>query len=192
MPRPTSAAPLAALVVLGALASLAAAPARAQTAPAPVPAPHLAVATNPLAIPFGLFTLDVETALSTPGLTFGVGGTWIAEGNDKRWADARVMYFPGEVALRGFAIGLTGGVVSEEGDRDVTICSPTGGACRAQRSETAPTLGVRVDYDWLVGKRKRMLVGLGLGAKRVLRDVNQGSPLDQVYGDGRFVVGITF
>src|SRR5690349_15735686 len=173
MRRPASAA----LVLALSLAPPAAA--GAQPAAPPRKPPHLAVATNPLAIPFGLFTLDLETATHTPGLTVGAGGTWITDGADKRWADARVMYFPGENAFRGFALGLTGGVVYEEG-RD------------GERTESAPTLGVRMDYDWLVGVRKRMLVGIGLGAKRVLRDVQSGSSLDQVYADGRFVVGLTF
>jgi hypothetical protein len=171
MSRSTSAALLLVLALAGAADAQPAAPARKPA--------RLAVATNPLAIPFGLFTLDVETATHTPGLTIGAGGTWITEGHDKRWADARVMYFPGEVALRGFALGLTGGVVSEEG-------------ADGERSESAPTLGVRMDYDWLVGVRKRMLVGIGIGVKRVLRDVSDVSSLDQVYADGRFVVGLTF
>jgi hypothetical protein len=188
MNRPTSVAALLAVALC------VAGPARAQTGapPAPRTPPRLAVATNPLAIPFGVFTLDVETATRTPGLTFGAGGTWMTEDEDTAWADARLMYFPGEVVLRGFAIGVTGGVVHEQGNPNSTRCDDRG-VCRPERSsETAPTLGVRIDYDWLVGARKRMLVGLGLGAKRTLRDVGAGSTLDQVYGDGRFIIGLTF
>jgi hypothetical protein len=161
-------------------------PARAQTATPPTPAPRtpprVAVATNPLMIPFGIFTLDLEAATRSPGVTVGAGGTWMTEDEDKAWGDLRVMYFPGEVALRGFAVGLTGGFVAEQRDE------PSG----IRRTESAPTLGVRMDYDWLVGARKRMLVGIGLGAKRVLRDVNASSALDQAYMDGRFIIGLTF
>ena len=190
MTRSSSVATLLALA-----ATLAAPVAGAQEVPARAAAsrrpPRLAVATNPLAIPFGVFTLDVEAATRVPGLTFGVGGTLIANDRDLGWADARVMYFPGEVPLRGFALGLTGGLVHEKGDPTTTTCIGDEG-CAAERTETAPTLGVRVDYDWLVGARKRMLVGLGVGAKRTLRDRTPGSPLDEVYGDGRFVVGLVF
>ena len=37
-----------------------------------------------------------------------------------------------------------------------------------------------------------MLVGVGVGAKRTLKDRTPGSPLDEVYGDGRFIVGLVF
>ncbi len=180
MARPTSVASLLAIGACTLALSAAGRAAAAQAAPPPR-APHVGVAINPLAIPFGVFTLDVEGATRTPGLTLGVAGTWVTDGLDQGWADARVMYFPNEVAMRGFAVGLTGGVVAEQGDDG-----------NVRRTVSAPTLGVRMDYDWLVGARKRMLVGIGLGAKRVLRDVSPGSPLQQVYGDGRFVVGLVF
>jgi hypothetical protein len=104
------------------------------------------------------------------------------------------MYFPNEAPFRGFAIGLTAGMVAEQGDRDNELgCAPFGGACTRRPGEAAATLGVRMDYDWLVGARKRMLVGVGLGAKRTLKDVDsRATVLDQVYGDGRLVVGFTF
>jgi hypothetical protein len=49
-----------------------------------------------------------------------------------------------------------------------------------------------VSYDWLLGRQEKFRVGIGAGAKRVLRDVNDGSPLEQVYPDGRFVIGVAF
>ena len=176
--------PSTSAAVLLALILAAAAPAGAQAAaPAETPRkpPHLAVATNPIAIPFGVFTLDVESATRAPGFTVGVGGTWMTEDEDKAWGDVRVMYFPAETPLRGFAIGLTTGFVAEQQDVD-----------NVRDTESAATLGVRMDYDWLVGARKRMLVGIGLGAKRVLRDVDDRSALDQAYGEGRFIIGLTF
>jgi hypothetical protein len=196
MHRPSSAAlalVAVALLTTSAVAQGVGAP-RGGAATAPNPAPRLAVATNPLAIPFGMFTLDVESATGTPGLTLGVGGTWLTDGRDQGWADARLMYFPNEAPFRGFAIGLTAGMVAEEGDRANELgCAPFGGPCTRRPGEAAATLGVRMDYDWLVGARKRMLVGVGLGAKRTLRDVDsRATVLDQVYGDGRLVVGFTF
>jgi hypothetical protein len=196
MRRPSSAtlAPrLAALAAL-AVAAMPAAPAGAQGAPAANHVPRVAVATNPLAIPFGMFTLDVEGATRSPGLTLGVAGAWLTDGRDQGWADARLMYFPNETPFRGFAIGITAGMVAEQGDRENELgCSPFGGGCVRRSGEAAPTLGVRLDYDWLVGARKRMLVGLGVGAKRTLRDLDsRATVLEQVYGDGRLVVGFTF
>ena len=60
------------------------------------------------------------------------------------------------------------------------------------RSEGAPTLGVLLDYNWLIGARRRFLVGTGIGARRVLKDVASDSPLSQVYPDGRLQIGLAF
>ena len=183
-----------ATLVAAAIAAPAAAQQAPERAPTPLaPPPRTAIATNPVAIPFGVVTLDVERAVGHAGITVGVGGTWLTDDRDTRWADARVMYYPNETPLRGFAIGLTAGVVSEEGEPDVIVCELPG-ACAPfdYGSQTAPTIGVRTDYNWLVGKRRRMLVGIGLGAKRVLRRADENSFLEQVYGDGRFVIGLTF
>ena len=186
MHRPSLAAALALLAVAGARAG-------AQGAPPGATPPRLAIATNPIAVPFGLLSLDLESATRAPGLTVGVAGTWLTDGRDKGWGDARVTYFPSERAFRGFAIGLTAGVVAEQGDRAGIISCTPDGRCATKPTETAPSLGVRMDYDWLVGARKRMMVGIGLGAKRTLKDVDSNrSELDQVYGDGRYVVGIVF
>ena len=144
-------------------------------------------------IPLGILTLDVERAVGYSGVSVGVGGTWLTNGRDTRWADARVMYYPSEQALRGFAIGLTGGVVSEEGAPDDGLCELPGACPSADtRTQSAPTLGARVDYNWHVGRRRRMLLGIGGGAKRVLRDVAGSSLLEQVYGDGRLAIGLMF
>ena len=61
-----------------------------------------------------------------------------------------------------------------------------------QRTESAPTLGVVLDHNWLLGRRRRFLVGTGIGARRVLTDVRSGSPLLRVDPDGRLVLGYAF
>ena len=62
--------------------------------------------------------------------------------------------------LRGFSVGLSGGFLRY---------SSRGGPTDAQRvASIAPTLGVVVDYNWMLGVNRRFLVGTGVGAKRVL------------------------
>lgn len=160
---------------------------------APPGHPRTAVAVSPLGIVIQRYVADVETALPVRGLSAGLGAAWIARGRDQRWASGRLMYYPGRVPLRGFAGGITAGVHSTEGDREGEGICPPVGQCVRRRSDTAPTVGVEAEYSWLVGRRRRVLVGAAVGAKRVLDDVDaRVTPLAQQYGEARFVVGRAF
>jgi hypothetical protein len=155
-----------------------------------------ALGTNFIAIPFGVFSVDYEHAVGNAGLSVGFGAlTWADDGERLSWGQAKVKYYPAENSLRGFALGITAGMMSAR-MRDVYCTDPFGGGCVDEtRTESSPTLGVVVDHNWLLGKRKRFLFGIGVGARRVLKDVderNDDSPLQQVYPDGRFTLGFAF
>jgi hypothetical protein len=156
-----------------------------------------ALGTNFIAIPFGVFSVDYEHAVGDRGVSVGFGALNFADDGERiSWGHAKVKYYPAESSLRGFALGLTAGVMSARA-RDVVYCDePFGGGCvNETRTESSPTLGVVVDYNWLLGKRQRFLFGIGVGARRVLKDVDQDrddSPLQQVYPDGRFTLGFAF
>ncbi|CAA9341907.1 MAG: hypothetical protein AVDCRST_MAG11-3022 [uncultured Gemmatimonadaceae bacterium] len=154
------------------------------------------ISINPLGLPFGFFSGEYEfSPTGTGGLTLGVGGTYATgyfeeEDEDESrdaWVEGKVLYYPGEVPLRGFAVGLTLGYHNARNDGG-DLFTPGG----VVRSEGAPTVGVLLDYNWLIGARRRFLVGTGIGARRVLKDVDAGSPLDQVYPDGRLQIGLAF
>lgn len=173
-----------------ALIALTAAPLAAQE---PTRLPLQSIAVNPLAIPFGVFSAEYEVALPSPGFTLGVGGTYFSRDGDREsWAEVKGMYYPNETGFRGFSVGLTGGVHSS--GRRVSRCDFNVPCVDSRRSQTAPTLGVLASYDWLLGRQQRFRVGLGVGAKRVLRDVDdsRADVLEQVYPDGRFVIGFVF
>lgn len=154
-------------------------------------APRYTFGVNPLGIPFGLFSAEYERAL-TNGFSFGVGGS-IYDGIDSdsrhAWAEGKLIYYPNETPLRGFAIGITAGVHRTAGPVAYDLFSNSD----TRRTESAPTAGVILDYNWLLGRRKRFLVGLGIGAKRTLRHVDTSvSPLEPVYADGRLILGYAF
>ena len=181
----------AALAAVLAAPSLAAAQAR-PAAPASSDEYVQSVAANILAFPFGLFSAEYEHALVWPGFSFGVGGSILAEGDTRdRWVSAKLLYYPEERAFRGFSVGVTAGVHSARPGED---CDFFTDSCTVEPGDrqTAPTLGVLVNYDWLLGRTRRFRIGTGIGAKRVLKDVDSRDPLEQVYPDGRFVVGIAF
>lgn len=190
-------------------------------------APRQTLGTNLLAIPFGVVSLDYEHVVGGAGFTVGVGGLHSFTYDDEQdgpfwwngrlsWAQAKVKYYPSEQSLRGLALGLTAGAVREtEFQYEYVPYDPsrppppsTQPPRRLKRTESAATLGVVVDYNFLLGRGERFLIGIGVGAKRVLKDVDEGydccviydprqvprypSPLQQVYPDGRFTVGFAF
>jgi hypothetical protein len=188
-PRQRTAAVAAALAVT---ALIAARPVAAQVTPSAPPVAQLpflqTLSTNPLAIPFGVFSVEYEVALPTPGLTVAVAGTYtsnddIFERRD-RWVTGRLMYYPNEVQLRGLSLGLTLGI------RRAARVPDDGPDMRA--SDSGPTLGVMGAYNYLVGRQQRLVLGGGLGAARVLKSAGGNSPLAQVYPDGRLLVGFAF
>ena len=99
--------------------------------------------------------------------------------------DFNLRYYPGEVVLRGFSIGLSGGYLRY---------SSRGGPADARVSMDAPTLGVVADYNWMLGVNRRFLVGTGLGAKRVLAGESERDLVGIGRADmtGRFVIGYAF
>jgi hypothetical protein len=154
-----------------------------------------ALGTNFVAIPFGVFSVDYERAVGNMGMSVGFGALTVADDGDRTsWGQAKLKYYPAENSLRGLALGITAGMISV---RDSTWYHDGGlqQSVVESRTESSPTLGVVVDYNWLLGRRNRFLFGIGVGARRVLKDVdNDGnsSPLEQVYPDGRFTLGFAF
>jgi hypothetical protein len=127
-------------------------------------------------------------ALPAPGFTVAAGGTIISDAfvfdRDQRWISGRLMYYPQEVALRGFAVGASLGIHSaSRADDD---------GPEVRRRDTGATLGILGTYNWLVGRQQRLVFGGGVGLKRVLKDAGGDSPLQQVYPDGRLLIGFAF
>jgi hypothetical protein len=190
MSTPLSLRLLAAAVAAAAAAAPAAAQQVLPRAPAPAQLPWLqTISINPVGLVGGIFSAEYEVSLPTPGFTVAAGGTIISDAflvdRNQRWLSGRVMYYPQEVALRGFAVGASLGAhsASRGGDDDVTT---------VRRRDSGVTLGLLGSYNWLVGRQQRLVFGAGAGLKRVLKDVKSDSPLEQVYPDGRVLIGFAF
>ena len=178
--------------------------ARAQTtAPAPV---GQTVSTNPLAAPFGFLSGEYERALGTRGFSFGVGGlTSIGRdpqalndgGSDVfRSLQLKLKYYPRQQGLRGFAVGVTAGVAHE---RELWYGSSTIDASgrevwteRVTRARTAPTIGTTLDYNAFLGRNRRFLLGVGIGARRPIGVPAGGGPLHGTLIDPRLQIGFGF
>lgn len=200
--RPTlrRAAALAALAV----ASVAPAALRAQETPPPPAAGRPATAGpyrftlggSPFLPIAGVVSGEWERAVGARGVSVGVGGLADFSGSEERFSSlqAKVKYYPNEVTLKGFAIGVTVGVLSAYDRESGFLCDFPGCVPIAERDrrDTKPTFGVVLDYNWLVGRQRRLLVGAGIGVRRVLGDVGGDSPLNEVWPDGRLVLGWAF
>ena len=161
--------------------SLVAANVEAQN-PERIPIPYRTyVAINPLGIPFDIASLEVETAVA-PGITVGGLASYTSLDRDRYTTfDAKVRYYPGEIVLRGFSVGASVGHT-----RFTTTDIP--GALNY------PTIGLLVDYNFMLGAAGRFVVGTGFGAKRVLASAEDRDPfgVDRATITARFVLGLAF
>jgi hypothetical protein len=136
------------------------------------------ISINPFTIILGGANAEGEFTLS-PDISLGMAGTYFpssASGFDKGehygTFDVKLRFYPQERTPRGFSVAVTGGMVNYRlTDEDVT---------------SGATLGFEADYNWLLGRRQRFLVGTGLGVRRVL---GKG---DDIVPALRFQLGYTF
>jgi hypothetical protein len=141
------------------------------------------IALNPLGIPFDIASAEMETAVA-PGLTFGGVASYTDVSKDRYTSfDAKARFYPGEVVLRGFAIGVSVGSL-----RYSSVPNSS------RQTLTAPTVGLLADYNWMLGINHRFLVGTGLGAKRILASTAERERvgLDKAYATVRCVFGFAF
>jgi hypothetical protein len=187
---------LALIVASAAIVLLVPASAAQDPAPPLYPAPYRAfIGINPLGIPFDIGSGEVEGVV-LPGVTVAGALSYSAIGDDDgdgeghpRFfsGDVKVRYYPSEVALRGFGVGLGVGFTRYSEVRVI-------GTELRRESLTAPTISVLADYNFLLGARQRFVVGTGIGAKRLLASEEDrdrtGAP--RAYPFLRFVLGIAF
>jgi hypothetical protein len=171
--------------VLAALVVGASTQAQSQLIPIPF---RTYVAINPLGIPFDIASAEFETAIAS-GFTVGGLASYTSI-DDDRWTtfDAKVRYYPGEVVLRGFSLGAS------IGHTHFSTTQFSGQSIETHPTADFATLGLLVDYNWMLGARHRFILGTGLGAKRVLADeaVRERVNIDKAYVTARFVIGIAF
>jgi hypothetical protein len=140
---------------------------------------------NPLGIPFDIFSFELESGIAQ-GMTLGAVASRTDLGDDRfSSADLKFRYYPSEVVLSGFSVGASVGVL-----RYTTKTGILG----ARESLDAPTFGVLVDYNWMLGARHRFIVGTGVGAKRLLVSSAERERvgLERAQLTARFTLGVAF
>lgn len=147
---------------------------------------------NPLGIPFDIVSVEAETAVSSGGTIGLVGSYNDIDRTRYQTLDARFKYYPSEIAMQGFSMGLSFGYTRFNAE---LATQPTPAPATPARGQlNASTLGVLLDYNWTQGPTRRFVVGTGVGAKRILAasDKRDVIGLDRAYLTARFVVGLLF
>jgi hypothetical protein len=157
-----------------------------------VPIPYRSyIGINPLGIPFDIFSIEVESGIAQ-GMTIGVSAAH-TEIDNARYssADFKFRYYPSEVVLKGFSIGASAGLLRYSDVRseivDVTVAE-------TRQTIDTPTLGLLLDYNWMLGASRRFIIGTGIAAKRILAGSADRDKvgLDRAQLSARFTVGVAF
>jgi len=156
-----------------------------------VPIPYTSyVGINPLGIPFDIFSIEVESGIAQ-GMTLGVSAAH-TEIDNARYssADFKFRYYPSEVVLKGFSIGASAGLLRYSDIRSEFDVNVT----ETRQTIDTPTLGLLLDYNWLLGASHRFIIGTGLAAKRILAGSADRDKvgLDRAQLSARFTVGVAF
>ena len=122
-----------------------------------VATPKQIISISPLSLVFGLLGAEYEHRLSTSSAWGASGSVYRSDEFTYVATEAKWRYYPQEKALEGFAVGLTGGV-THVATRDAIV----------GKASSALSLGFALDYQWLLGPKKKFAVTLGTGARRLI------------------------
>jgi hypothetical protein len=153
-----------------------------------VAAPRNVLSIQPINAVFTDYSAEYERA-TAGAVTLGIGGTYFDIGDDfdeltYKSADVKLRYYPNGTALMGFSFGGTAGFTSISGtDFDGT-----------DESVSGPSLGVLLEYQWLLGVKRNFSVALGVGAKALFVNDNTFDSDDFItrYPTARVSVGFAF
>ena len=148
--------------ILAVAALLPLAAASGQEVATPSVAPRNVLSIQPINAVLAAYSAEYERQVAA-ALTLGAGGTYFKSGNTVddvtyKSGDIKLRYYPNGTALMGFSFGGSAGFSSISGF-DIN---------GAPLSLSGPSIGVLLEYQWLLGVKRNFAVALGLGAKAVL------------------------
>lgn len=177
------------LAVIAASTTLVAVSVQAQ----PVVAPKTNVLSiQPLTAILGVYSAEWEHVV-TQTMTFGIGGSFWSNNDDYAKTaytsgDLKLRYYPEGTPLRGFSLGVQAGYTSVSDD----VKEESFFGLRGKHKLNAPSIGVGLEYGWLLGVSKSLYVGLGVGAKKILTHQDEVPDATLGYPTGRVSVGYAF
>lgn len=173
--------------ILIALTTLAATSLNAQVATAPK---RTVISFQPLNAMFSVYSAEIEHAVSSSA-TLGVGGSYWSSNDDVgdtkyTSGDVKVRFYPEGHPLQGFSFGGQVGYTSIS-DNTTDLF---GGSSKS--TAHGATIGVALDYNWLLGASRAFYVGLGVGAKKIFANSNDIGNATLAYPTARVSIGYAF
>jgi hypothetical protein len=183
------------------MVAMCAAPALAQTSATKPPVPHHQIlSTNPFGFLTNWYNADYERKIA-PATTIGVSASHF-DGLELSDVALVLRWYPQQAALDGFYLGGRAGAYRFEtteyeypgpqtrpidpGRPPYTIY-PT----YRRRIRIHPGVGFEVGYNWLLGPKQNVSVGLGFGLTRILSNSN-GYEFFPILPAPRLNIGIAF
>jgi hypothetical protein len=139
-------------------------------------APRNVISIQPLSAMMTVYSGEYERAVGK-SVTLGLGATyWGADDNSGDEAaytsgDVKLRFYPSGTALAGFSFGATGGYTSVSAKEGIT---------QTETSESAPSFGILLEYQFLMGQSRNFSVALGAGAKMLF--IEENTTNDNVIG----------
>jgi hypothetical protein len=120
------------------------------------------ISIQPLSAILTVYSAEYEHAAKKT-VSWGIGATYWSTGSGSDQVtytsgDFKLRYYPNGIALDGVSVGGSVGASSIKGT------STTGGA----ETVSAPSLGMLIEYQWLLGEEKHLALALGAGAKMLI------------------------
>ena len=117
------------------------------------------ISIQPLSAMLTVYAGEAELAMSRSA-TVGVGGTSVGNLFDDGFhylsGDLKLRFYPEGRPFQGFSFG---------GSVGITHVSTSDNTNGGSASASGPSIGVMLDYNWLLGEQKSFFISTGLGAK---------------------------
>jgi hypothetical protein len=145
---------------------------------------------QPLNAMFSVYSAEIEHAVA-PSVTLGVGGSYWSSNDDLgdtkySSGDLKVRFYPEGHPLQGFSFG------GQVGYTSISDNTSDGFGGNTKSTAHGATIGVALDYNWLLGASKAFYVGLGLGAKKIFANSNDIGNATLAYPTARVSIGYGF
>ena len=170
--------------------------AQAQAQESDAPFRRNLITANPIGILADYYNAEFERAVSDVASVSLAAERSTIDDEDLTAVDVRFRYYPQARMFSGIALGASLGYASFMEGEDFFIETPSGPMYEFRQVErSGPTLGLQVDYSWLLGRDRRLYVGVGFGLRRLLTGGNGNDDDDGptlLPGGRYFGVGYTF
>ncbi|MEP6778872.1 MAG: hypothetical protein ABJC26_03215 [Gemmatimonadaceae bacterium] len=156
--------------------------------------PSHAFTANPFFLLAGWVTAEYEQRVN-PSVTLGGAFNHQPFGDDRYTDfDFKGRLYATEHAMRGFSIGMSVGVSSIRIENSNYFCDypNTTGCAPPKKTVTSPSLGVELNYQWLLGGARHTAVAIGFGGKRYLASDETLAGSNKVIPTFRLGLGYAF